>query len=189
MIFLAMRPTVPHLGTTCRWRTARCGLVVGQVWRDRPGDAALSESNEPHEIPSIVRTTWLPEGQLQIEFEPLHPELDSGEMSEQEALTVLAAFAQSFPEASKLEVVPAMASPSGSLVPWEQKLRAEFLKRYGQARMPLPDSLLNGPLFMALRMFPRYMGPGIREAAEQMFRSPIFLASVALSLVGLRVEV
>jgi hypothetical protein len=146
-------------------------------------EAALSESGEPHESASMVRATWLAEEQLQLEFEPLPLEFDSGAMSEEEAQAVLAAFAQSFPEASQLEVIPAMASSSGRLVPWEQKLRAEFLRRYGQARLPLPDSVLHSPLFMALRMSPRYMGPGIREAAEQMFRSPIFLASVALSVL------
>jgi hypothetical protein len=146
-------------------------------------EAALSESDEPHERPSIVRATWLSEGQLQLEFDPLPSEFDSGIMSEEEAHQVLTAFAQAFPEAAGFEVIPAMASSSGRPVPWEQKLRAEFFKRYGPARLPLPDSLLNSPLFMALRMSPRYMGPGIREAAEQMFRSPIFLASVALSVL------
>ncbi len=36
---------------------------------------------------------------------------------------------------------------------------------------------------MALRLSPRYMGPGIRDAAQQMVRSPIFLASVTLSVL------
>ncbi len=146
-------------------------------------DAAFSESGEPHESPSMVRATWLSEEHLQLEFEPLPSVFDSGLMSEEEALRVLTAFAQSFPENSQLEVIPAMTASSGRIAPWEQKLRAEFLKRYGPARLPLPDSLLNSPLFMALRMSPRYMGPGIRDAAQQLFRSPSFLASVALSVL------
>ncbi len=146
-------------------------------------DAALSAEGGQPELLSTVRATWLSENRLQLEFEPLPLEPDFRGMSEQEALAVLAAFAQSFPEDSQLEVIPAMASSSGRRLPWEQKLRAEFLRRYGQARLPLPDSLLNSPLFMALRMSPRYMGPGIRDAAEQLFRSPVFLASVALSVL------
>jgi hypothetical protein len=66
---------------------------------------------------------------------------------------------------------------------WELQLRQEFLSRYGPAALPLPASLEDSPLFLALRLSPRYMGPGIRDAADELFRSPAFLASVALSVV------
>ncbi|KFE71256.1 putative lipoprotein [Hyalangium minutum] len=36
---------------------------------------------------------------------------------------------------------------------------------------------------MALRLSPRYMAPGFRDAAREMFRSPLFLASVTLSII------
>jgi len=121
--------------------------------------------------------------QFQLDFEPLPPELAVGVMSREEAHAVLIAFAQSFPEASPVPIIPALASPTGAPAPWEQKLRAEFIKHYGPARLPLPDSLQHSALLMALRMSPRYMGLGIREAAQQMFRSPVFLASVALSVL------
>jgi hypothetical protein len=104
-------------------------------------------------------------------------------MSEEEAQAVLDAFSWSFPEAAQLQVLPASAWSTGAPAPWEARLRAEFIKHYGASRLPLPGSIRHSPLFMALRLSPRYMGPGIRDAAQQMFRSPIFLASVTLSVL------
>ncbi len=66
---------------------------------------------------------------------------------------------------------------------WELKLREEFLSRYGSSRLPLPQSLETSPLFLALKLSPRYMGAGVREAAQELFRSPVFLSSVALSVL------
>ncbi|HZI14062.1 MAG TPA: AHH domain-containing protein [Myxococcus sp.] len=48
--------------------------------------------------------------------------------------------------------------------------------------VPLPGPLEHSRLVQALRMSPRYMGPGIRDAARELFSSPAFLASVALSV-------
>ena len=39
------------------------------------------------------------------------------------------------------------------------------------------------PLFLALKLSPRYMGEGVREAAQELFTSPVFLSSVALSVL------
>ena len=142
---------------------------------------SLSEGSEQPTWPTTIRHTWLSEDHLRLDFEqPL--QFFSPVMSEEEAQTILAAFVQAFPAGSQPQVLPASTSPKGPLAPWEQKLRAEFLKHYGASLVPLPDSIQHSPLFMALRMAPRYMGPGIRDAAQQMFRSPIFLASVALSI-------
>lgn len=144
---------------------------------------ALAERREQHLRPEKVLHTWLSAEQVQLDFEPLPPHLYPAMMSEKEAQAVLATFAQSFPEASQLQVLPASTSSTGTPAPWEVRLRAEFLKHYGASRLPLPHSIQHSPLFMALRLSPRYMGPGVREAAQQMFRSPIFLASVALSVM------
>lgn len=66
---------------------------------------------------------------------------------------------------------------------WELQLRQEYLTRFGAARLPLPSSLEDSPLFLALRLSPRYMEPGFRDAAEELFRSPALLASVTLAIV------
>lgn len=104
-------------------------------------------------------------------------------MSEEEAQAVLAAFARAFPEKALLQIRPVGAAPAGTPAPWEQKLRAEFLRHYGASRLSLPHSIQHSALFMALRLSPRYMGAGIRDAAQELFRSPIFLTSVALSVL------
>jgi len=144
---------------------------------------ATFESGERDVRPATVRHTWLSAEHLQLDFEPLPPQLSPELMSEEQAHALLAAFFHSFPEDPQFQLIPASASSAGTPAPWERKLRAEFLKHYGASRLPLPHSLQHSPLFMALRMSPRYMGPGIRDAAQQMFRSPIFLASVALSVL------
>jgi hypothetical protein len=62
-------------------------------------------------------------------------------------------------------------------------LREEYLSRYGPALLPLPQSLETSRLFLALKLSPRYMGAGVRQAARELFSSPIFLSSVALSVL------
>jgi hypothetical protein len=72
---------------------------------------------------------------------------------------------------------------TGGAAPWEVQLRQEFLSRYGPPLLPLPDSLERSRLFMALKLSPHYMGPGIRDAARELFTSPAFLASISLSVL------
>jgi hypothetical protein len=62
-------------------------------------------------------------------------------------------------------------------------LREEYLSRYGPPLLPLPQSLETSPLFLALKLSPRYMGAGVREAARELFSSPVFLSSVTLSVL------
>lgn len=133
--------------------------------------------------PSVVRVARLSGEQFQLDFEPvpLKPTLD--EVTVEEVRPVLADFFQCIEDASQLQILPALALSSRGIAPWEARLRAEFLARYGPGLFPLPDSLERSPLFMALRLSPRYMGPGLRDAARELFRSPIFLASVSLSIL------
>lgn len=70
----------------------------------------------------------------------------------------------------------------GPLARWEAPLRSHFASLYGPPRLPLDDSLESGRLVLALKLSTRYMGDGIREAAEELFLSPVFVASVALSI-------
>jgi hypothetical protein len=102
---------------------------------------------------------------------------------------VLAAFHRAFPpaETARLRRLVASTAHVGAVdstpAAWELQLRREFLSRYGPARLPLPPSLEDSPLFIALQLSPKHMGPGFRDAAAELFRSPAFLASVALSVV------
>ncbi|HEX8705287.1 MAG TPA: AHH domain-containing protein [Myxococcaceae bacterium] len=133
--------------------------------------------------PSAVRVTRLGEDQLRLDFEPQPPDLTVQALREEEVRRLLADFLRAFPEVAQLQVVPALASSGGTVPAWERRLRGEFLARYGPGWLPLPDSLQHSPLVMALKLSTRYMGPGVRDAAREMFRSPAFLASVALSVL------
>lgn len=143
----------------------------------------ILESGDRQVRPAVVPVTRLGDDQFQWDFAPLPLDPFYEVLREDEARAALAAFAACIPEAPPFEVTPALASTGGKVAPWEQRLRAEFLSRYGPPLLPMPGSLERSPLFMALRLSPRYMGQGFRDAARELFRSPVFLASIALSIV------
>jgi len=70
----------------------------------------------------------------------------------------------------------------GTPAEWEVRMRQEYLSRFGESLLPLPQSLEASRFCLALRLSPRYMGEGVREAARELFSSPVFLTSVALSV-------
>lgn len=74
-------------------------------------------------------------------------------------------------------------SEAGERTALEEALRAQFVSKYGPPLLPLPEVLERSRLYMALKLSPRYMAPGVREAAQEMFKSPVFRASVALSML------
>jgi hypothetical protein len=74
-------------------------------------------------------------------------------------------------------------SGQGSVAPWELRLREDFFSRYGPALLPVPGSLETSRLSLALKLSTRYMDDGIREAAQELFSAPAFLASVSLSVL------
>jgi uncharacterized protein YidB (DUF937 family) len=63
------------------------------------------------------------------------------------------------------------------------RVREEFLAGFGPGMLPLPDSAEGSPLWAALKMSPRFMGEGVRQAAEELFNSPLFIHSVYLSVM------
>jgi hypothetical protein len=130
----------------------------------------------------------LPDGHLRLSFEPVvtNPALEVPRVEESRA--VLAAFHESFGVAERLRSPPRLVLAStgtGENRPaeWESRLKEEYLSRYGPPLLPLPQSLETSPLFLALKLSPRYMGAGVREAAHELFNSPVFLSSVALSVL------
>ncbi|HEX5747305.1 MAG TPA: AHH domain-containing protein [Archangium sp.] len=64
----------------------------------------------------------------------------------------------------------------------ERRVREEYEALLGAALVELPGSLESARWFQALRLSPRYMGEGVREAAVQLFSSPAVLLSVGTSL-------
>lgn len=146
-----------------------------------PESASRPPSPEPG--PQLVQVTAISEGHLKLFFEPAPPIPAWEVMPEEEARAVLATFLRALPEDPQFQILLARASPARAPAPWEARLRAEFIARYGLPLLPLPAALEHSPLFMALRRSLRYIGPGLRDAARELFRSPVFLASVTLSVL------
>ena len=133
--------------------------------------------------PREVRTSALPGGALRLAFEPVAPDAALERVRVEEARAVLAAFHASFPreEGRRFRLVRASTGPGPA--EWEQRLREEFVSRFGAPEVALPGNLETSPIFLALKLSPRYMGEGVREAARELFSSRVFLSSVALSVL------
>lgn len=132
--------------------------------------------------PEPVQATRLSGDRVRLSFTPVPPPHAWATLSPEEAHAVLASFHLAFRMAPAPRIQRALAT-SGAPAEWERQLREEFLARYGPSPVPLPASLEHSRLFLALQHSPRYMGPGIRDATEELFRSPAFLASVTLSVM------
>jgi hypothetical protein len=140
--------------------------------------------------PEVVKVSPLPGGRVRLAFPvvALAPHPDLGLLTREDARAVLTAFSEHAPRTQGWSLVRPVSGRGGggrSLLDegWEQRLRAEFLTRLGPLRLPLAGALEESRLFQALRLSPQYMGPGIRDAALELFRSPAFLASVTLSVL------
>ncbi|HEX8433757.1 AHH domain-containing protein [Archangium sp.] len=138
--------------------------------------------------PSTVRARELPGGGLRLSFEPVAPDPALERLRVQEARTVLAAFHASFrvterPRSRSRLVLVSAGAGEGQPAEWELRLREEYASRFGPPLLPMPESLERSRLFLALKLSPRYMGAGVREAAQELFSSPVFLSSVALSVL------
>ncbi len=65
----------------------------------------------------------------------------------------------------------------------EHSLREELEALYGPSSLPMPSRLEDARWFQALKLSPRYMGEGVREAALELFSSPAVLLSVGTSMM------
>ena len=138
--------------------------------------------------PRVVRTSALPDGRLRLSFKQVAADPALEVLRMEEARAVLAAFQESFqvverPRSRPRLVLVSTGMGEGRPGEWESRLKEEYLSRYGPPLLPLPQSLETSPLFLALKLSPRYMGAGVREAAQELFSSPVFLSSVALSVL------
>jgi hypothetical protein len=136
--------------------------------------------------PKEVRTSPLPAGRLKLSFVPVTPPSSLEMLSVEEAQVVLAVFHGGFlADRPEIRFVPQaqfrlLDESSGKT--WGQPLRDRFLSRFGATLLPLPEALDQGRFYQALKRSPRYMGAGVRDAARELFNSPVFLASVCLSV-------
>jgi hypothetical protein len=130
----------------------------------------------------------LSSGQLQFSFPvlPLHPDMER--LSVDDIHSLLRALYPRPKGRLRLRLPEEMRAATdlsrGPFAPWEFQLHKDFLSLYGPPRLPLAldESLETNRLVLALKLSTRYMDDGIREAAEELFLSPVFVASVALSI-------
>ncbi|HYO68596.1 MAG TPA: hypothetical protein VEU33_21195 [Archangium sp.] len=127
-------------------------------------------------------------GRLQLSFpaSALHPDL--GMLSLEEIRPLLSAFdslrTRTHPPLRLMLESPIQGRTDQGPASWEQRLREDFLYRFGPARLPIPESLETSRLSTALKLSTGYMDEGIREAAQELFSAPAFLVSVSLSVLG-----
>ncbi|MFE8604706.1 hypothetical protein AB8V91_47850 [Archangium violaceum] len=137
----------------------------------------------PPRVSKAVEVRELSGDRLRLVFEPVAADLALERVRVEDARAVLADFHASFSreEGRRFRLVRTSTEPEPP--EWERRLREEFVSRFGPPELSLPGSLETSPVFMALKLSPRYMGEGVREAARELFRSPVFLSSVALSVL------
>jgi hypothetical protein len=126
---------------------------------------------------------------LKLTFKTLRPDPALARFSLEEAREVVAALeerkaARPTPRASLLvtgswALPPTTAQPSDL----EKRVREQYEALYGSSLVPLPASLEGARWFQALKLSPRYMHEGVREAAVELFSSPSVVISVAMSMM------
>ncbi|HEX5748056.1 MAG TPA: AHH domain-containing protein [Archangium sp.] len=132
-----------------------------------------------------MRTTPLPDGRLRLSFEPVLPDPSLERMRLEDARDVLTSLHASLRTQQPPRPRLVLASTASTQPPpqgWRAHLLEELLSRFGPSRLPLPQSLETSPVLLALKRSPHYMGAGAREAARELFSSPVFLSSVTLSV-------
>jgi hypothetical protein len=133
-----------------------------------------------------MQVNQLPDGELRLALPHLSSDPALQRFSVEEARRVLIEFRDALtkqpPRILRTASFSGCSSPQGA-APWVQSLREQFITRYGTPLVPLPDCLEESALFMALRLSPRYMPSGMREAAQELFKDPVFLAGVTTALV------
>lgn len=135
---------------------------------------------------------------LKFTFKPLQPNQALARFSMKEAKTVVAALEAEFKVAKTRSGLPSstgfsmgristgtLLAPTTKATPseLEERVRTQYETLLGPSEIPLPTSLESARWFHALKLSPRYMGDGVREAAMEMFSSPTVLLSVSMSLV------
>ena len=139
------------------------------------------------EVASVLLQS-LPGERLQLSFPASVAPSETERLRPEEVRPLLTAFNGFRPQAKPrlrlmMEWPVASVAGQGTATAWERRLREDFLSLYGPALLPLPESLETSRLYIALKLSTRYMGGGFREAAQELFSAPAFLASICLSVV------
>jgi hypothetical protein len=133
---------------------------------------------------------------LKLTYETLGPNPALALFSREEAREVVAALEEGF-QVTRPGRRPVAALPMGVLATGmrvgaatesrlsdlEKRVREEYEKLYGPAGLAQPESLESARWMQALKLSPRYMGEGVREAAVELFSSRTVLLSVGMSMM------
>lgn len=101
---------------------------------------------------------------MRLSLEPVGPNPMLEALSVEEAHAVLTVFHSAvLAERPEIRILP--SSRPGLLNEaagqgWERHLRERFVSRFGGSLLPLPESWEQSRLYQALKLSPRYMGPG-----------------------------
>jgi len=172
-------------------KRTRGGPSLALVWWLALSTAcATSPAGPPEDLrqpsePKEVQTSSLPGGGLRLTFEPVAPGLALERLRVEQARAVLASVHEALRPKKRTQLrLVLVSTAAGEEVPaeWQLRLREDFLSRFGPPPLSLPASLEASPVFQALKLSPRYMAVGVREAARELFTSPVFLSSVTLSV-------
>ncbi len=135
---------------------------------------------------------------LQLTFKPLQPEPALWGFTAGEARAFVEAMETAFQapkprsKPSSLAGFPAGVVMAGILLgpppdirpsDLEGRVRGGYAELYGPSAIPLTSSLESSRWFLALKLSPRYMDDGVREAAMELLGSPTVAYSMALSMM------
>jgi hypothetical protein len=135
---------------------------------------------------------------LELTFRQLGPEPALARFTVEEARALVEALEAAFQAVESRSKSPSLAgAPTGvvraGVLLWpepdaqpsdlERRVRAAFAHLYGSSSLPLGASLESSRWFQALKLSPRYMDEGVREAAMELLTSPTVAYSMALSMM------
>ncbi|HEX8435232.1 AHH domain-containing protein [Archangium sp.] len=162
--------------------------MSGAVLMARPAGASEPPPSRTVQVREVP-------GGLRLLFEPMGRAPGLEKLTVEQARGVLVSFREDFgpvrgaPSSREARVMALAALACGAVTcgsgeEWEKRLRAAYVAKYGVPEVALPSSLASDRLAAALRLSPRYMKEGVREAAVELFGDPLFLAGVSTSVVA-----
>lgn len=160
-------------------------------------------------IPVDARGHWSPQGGYSVSLTfPLRPlaSQDVARLSQEDVRAILTAFesvygAREKPACAKSALPMALGgllpcppdsqlegkSKSKRVLPpqVEQRILQDYTRLYSSKNagtLDGPGPLEDSRFFLALKRSPKHMGAGAQQAAEELFTSPVFIASMAVSM-------
>ncbi len=158
-----------------------------KVLHEAPADERVPGGMSDEARPLPVGLRELEDGSIKVlvPARPIPPRLGLMSLEEASSLREALAIVQ-VPPNPRLRLLESPRPRRSALSASDQlelRLREEFLAGFGPGLLPKREMLDESPLLVALKMSPRFMGEGVRQAAEELFSSPLFIHSVYFSVM------